>query len=64
MQDVYFSCADIAKITNKKVQTVWHWCRTGKLRAKKPGGRDYVIKESDFRAFWEDDQPSATEKKE
>ena len=64
MQDVYLSCSDIAKITNKKIRTVWNWCRTGKLRASKPGGRDYVIKESDFKAFCEGDQPSSTEKKE
>lgn len=51
MQERYFSCADIAKMTNMSKRAVWNWCRTGKLKASCPGGRDYVIKESDFLAF-------------
>lgn len=51
-------------MTKKTPETVRKWCRTGKLRAKKPGGRDYVIKESDFKAFWEGDQSTDTNKKE
>ncbi len=55
MQDGYYSCVDIAKMTNKKVETVWKWIREGKLKANRPGGREYVIKHDDFIAFMESD---------
>lgn len=51
----YLSCRDIAERTGKPVRTVWNWCNSGKLKASRPGGRDYVIKESDFLAFMETD---------
>ena len=55
MEVKYLSCADIAKMTGKKQKTVWNWCNSGKLKASRPGGRDYVIKESDFLEFMESD---------
>lgn len=55
MQERYFSCQDIANMTGKKLKTVWNWCKSGKLKASRPGGRDYVIKESDFLAFMDSD---------
>lgn len=51
MQDRYFSCAEISKMTGKSKRTIWNWCRLGKLKAGRPGGRDYIIKESDFLEF-------------
>lgn len=55
VQDVYFSCEDIARMTGKKKKTVWGWISSGKLKASRPGGRDYIIKERDFAAFMETD---------
>lgn len=51
MQLKYFSCHDVAKMTGVKVRTVWNWCNSGKLKASRPGGRDYLIKEEDLLAF-------------
>lgn len=55
MQDRYLSCAEIAEMTGKSKRAVWNWCRSGKLKASRPGGRDYVIKASDFEAFMASD---------
>lgn len=49
----YLTCADIAKMTGKTLLTVQKWCRSGKLKAARPGGRDYLIKREDFEAFME-----------
>lgn len=57
----YFSCADIAKMTGRKLSTVQKWCSSGKLKASRPGGRDYLIKKSDFEAFMESDNRNAGE---
>lgn len=51
MKNVYLTCAEVAQITKKSLKTVWIWCRTGKLKASRPGGREYLIKESDLEAF-------------
>lgn len=58
----YLSCADVAKMTGKSLKTVWNWCNTGKLKANRPSGRDYVIKESDFYAFMESDNGTRRKK--
>lgn len=55
METAYYSCGDVSKITGRSLRTVWNWCRTGKLKASRPGGKDYVIKKSDFEAFMESD---------
>lgn len=55
MQVGYLSCADVANLTGKSKKTVWGWCNSGKLKASRPGGRDYVIKRSDFEAFMDSD---------
>lgn len=46
-------------MTKKSRRTVWEWCRTGKLKATKPGGRDYIIKESDWLRFINGETQSA-----
>lgn len=51
MKSTYLSCADIVSLTGMTKKTVWSWCRSGKLKASRPGGRDYVIKREDFEAF-------------
>lgn len=51
MQDKYLSCAEVAQIAQVKIKTVWNWCKSGKLKASRPGGRVYWIKESDFEEF-------------
>lgn len=61
MQNRYLSCSDVATMTGKTLKTVWSWCRTGKLKASKPGGRDYIIKKEDFDAFIDGDADSSRE---
>lgn len=55
MQSKYYSCQDVATMTGKKLKTVWNWCNSGKLRASRPGGRDYLIAEADFLEFMSSD---------
>lgn len=55
MESAYLSCADIVNLTGVSKKTVWNWCRTGKLKASRPGGRDYVIKREDFETFMSSD---------
>jgi excisionase family DNA binding protein len=55
VQNRYLTCRQIADMTGKTVKTVWAWCKTGKLKASRPGGRDYMIKESDFNEFMSGD---------
>ena len=40
-------------MTGAKKKTVWGWIRSGKLRAYRPSGYNYLIKESDLIAFIE-----------
>ena len=49
------SCADVVRITGASKKAVWAWCRSGKLKASRPGGRDYIIKRADFEAFMSSD---------
>ena len=62
MEHAYLSCADIVNLTGMTKKTVWNWCRTGKLKASRPGGRDYIIKREDFEAFMETDNRATTQK--
>lgn len=56
MQEHYYTCSEIAKITKKTVRTVHKWINAGKLKAIRPGGAgSYLIPESDFNAFMESD---------
>lgn len=47
----YLSCAQVSELTGMSKKAVWSWCRSGKLKASRPGGRDYFISETDFQAF-------------
>ena len=53
MQTKYLSCREISEITGMTTRTVWNWIRNGLIPATCPGGRDYMIKESDFLEFME-----------
>lgn len=63
MKPKYYSCQDVADMTGKKLKTVWGWCNSGKLRASRPGGRDYLIAEADFLEFMQSDNHRKPEKK-
>lgn len=63
MKPKYYSCQDVADMTGKKLKTVWGWCNSGKLRASRPGGRDYLIAEADFLEFMQSDNRRTPEKK-
>lgn len=55
MRVEYFSCSEIAQITGVKAATVRRWCKTGKLKASRPGGRVYIVEKSDLEAFLKSD---------
>lgn len=55
MQIGYLTCKDVAKMTGVSIATVWSWVRSGRLKASRPGGRDYFIKQEDFEMFIESD---------
>lgn len=59
----YFSCKEVAEITGKSIRAVWNWCKSGKLKAGRPGGREYVIKESDLVEFLSEDNKNLEAKK-
>lgn len=63
MNPKYYSCQDVADMTGKKLKTVWGWCNSGKLRASRPGGRDYLIAEADFLEFMQADNRKPAKKK-
>lgn len=53
MKSAYLTTKEIAEMTNVTHRTVIVWCRTGKLKAAKPGGGKYLVKREDFEAFME-----------
>ena len=54
-----YTTRQIAKITNKSVETVRKWIRTGKLKGRKPPGcRDHIVLKKDFDEFWYGEQQS------
>lgn len=50
MESAYLSPQKIADMTGLSKETVLKWCRTGRLKASRPGGK-YLIKCEDFEAF-------------
>lgn len=53
MENVYLKVNEIAKMTGINPDTVRKWCRSGGLKSYKPGGKDLLIKRSDFDQFME-----------
>ena len=56
----YFSCKEVSEMTGKRIRTVWKWCNSGKLKASRPGGREYLIRESDLQDFLDSDNRTTT----
>ena len=48
MEVAYLKVSEIAKMTGLSAEVIRKWCRSGKLKACKPGGKDYLIKPEDF----------------
>ena len=52
MQDAYISAKRAAEICGVSVKTIWNWCREGKVKASKIGGkRNIRIKYADLIAY-------------
>ncbi len=51
MEVRYVSCTDVADMTGVKLRTVWRWCNSGKLKCRRPSGREYLIDKDDLDAF-------------
>lgn len=47
-----YTCNDVATRYSVKIETVWSWIRTNKLRAIKTG-KNYRVRESDLAKFEE-----------
>ena len=53
MHNGYYSVREIATLTGRPPKKVREWCRTGKLKAIKPGGgRDYYVHKTDLAEFY------------
>ena len=49
MEEKFLTAAQVAKILNVSEQTVWIWCKRGKLPAiKMPGSRKWLISNVDL----------------
>lgn len=46
-------------MTGMTIKTVWNWCNSGILKASRPGGRDYRIKDTDFEEFMASDRKAS-----
>ena len=51
MEIAYLRVSEIAKMTGLSTDVIRKWCRSGKLKASKPGGKDYLVKANDFEEF-------------
>lgn len=47
----YLTARQVAAMTGVSIRTVWAWCNSGKLKASRPGGRDYFIRPEDLDDF-------------
>ena len=48
-----YTVQQVAKMTNKTVDTVRTWVRTGRLKGRKPPGcKNILINKDDFEMFW------------
>lgn len=54
MEIAYLKVAEIAKMTGLRAEVIRRWCRSGMLKASKPGGKDYLVKKSDFDKFMDE----------
>lgn len=53
MGNTEYSVSDVVNLTGRTTETVRRWCRSGKLKSRKPAGtRDFIIDAQDFNMFW------------
>lgn len=52
MQNGYYAAKEISILTGKPIATVRNWCRSGKVKAIKPGGRDWYVHKADLAEFY------------
>ena len=48
-------CSDISEMIGVKKRTIYGWIRSGKLKATRPRGRDYLVTRDDLSAFMASD---------
>ncbi|MBD3305400.1 helix-turn-helix domain-containing protein [candidate division KSB3 bacterium] len=48
----YYTLKDLEKMMDKQLQTLQRYCRTGVIKATKKG-REYIVKESDLKAYFD-----------
>lgn len=53
MKSAYIRVSEIAQLAGVSIRTAREWCRTGKLKSYKLGGKDHLVKREDFEAFME-----------
>lgn len=51
-------CSDISEMIGVKKRTIYGWIRSGKLKASRPRGRDYLVTRDDLSAFMASDNRS------
>lgn len=47
----YFSVDEVAGMLDMNPVTIRKWVKSGKLKAAQPGGKNYIIKETDLKEF-------------
>lgn len=51
MSEKYLTVKDVCKILDRNKRTIYAYIRSGQLKAVKPGGHVFIIKESDLEEF-------------
>ena len=49
----YMTTTQVAKLLGVAQRTVVKWCKSGKLKAYRPGGRNFIVKAEDLDEFLE-----------
>ena len=50
-EDRIFTAAEAAELLHKSKKTIYFYIRSGQLKAIKPGGKNFLIYESDLNEF-------------
>ena len=51
MSDRYLTVKEVCEILSRSRRTIYAYIRSGQLKAVKPGGKNFAIKESDLNEF-------------
>lgn len=51
MEEKYLTVKDACEILHKNRRTIYFYIRSGQLKALKPGGKSFLIRESDLKEF-------------